>query len=83
LPKVGDLVVAIDRFDTPIFEVTTVESDGLACVMLSEVAVSLAVAAIKIAALRSLRGRTSAGQAVFDSAVEPFDALRDQGRRSL
>jgi hypothetical protein len=48
-----------------------------------EVAVSLAVAAIKIAALRSLRGRRSAGQAVFDSAVEPFDALRDQGRRSL
>jgi hypothetical protein len=41
--------------------------------------VSLAVAAIKIAALRSLKGRTSAGQAVFDSAVEPFDALRDQG----
>jgi hypothetical protein len=40
---------------------------------------SLAVAAIKIAALRSLRGRTSAGQAVFDSAVEPFDALRDNG----
>jgi hypothetical protein len=35
LPKVGDLVVAIDRFDTPSFEVTTVESDGLACVMLS------------------------------------------------
>jgi hypothetical protein len=41
--------------------------------------VSLAVAAIKIAALRSLKGRTSAGQAVFDSAVEPFDALREQG----
>ena len=40
---------------------------------------SLAVAAIKIAALRSLKGRTSAGDAVFDSAVEPFDALRDQG----
>jgi len=40
---------------------------------------SLAVAAIKIAALRSLKGRTSAGQAVFDSAVEPFDALREQG----
>jgi hypothetical protein len=40
---------------------------------------SLAVAAIKIAALRSLKGRTSAGEAVFDSAVEPFDALRDQG----
>jgi hypothetical protein len=41
--------------------------------------VSIAVAAIKIAALRSLKGRTSAGQAVFDSAVEPFDALREQG----
>ena len=40
---------------------------------------SLAVAAIKIAALRSLKGRTSAGEAVFDSAVEPFDALCDQG----
>ena len=40
---------------------------------------SLAVAAIKIAALRSLKGRTSAGDAVFDSAVEPFDALRDKG----
>lgn len=40
---------------------------------------SLAVAAIKIAALRSLKGHTSAGQAVFDSAVEPFDALREQG----
>jgi hypothetical protein len=41
--------------------------------------VSLAVAAIKIAALRALKGRTSAGEAVFDSAVEPFDALRDNG----
>jgi hypothetical protein len=41
--------------------------------------VSLAVAAIKITALRSLKGRTSVGEAVFDSAVEPFDALRDQG----
>jgi hypothetical protein len=40
--------------------------------------VSLAVAAIKIVALRSLKGRTSAGQAVFDSAVEP-DVLRDHG----
>jgi hypothetical protein len=29
--------------------------------------------------LRSLKGRTSAGEAVFDSAVEPFDALRDNG----
>jgi hypothetical protein len=35
LPKVGDLVVAIDRFDTSSFEVTTVESDGLARVLLS------------------------------------------------
>jgi hypothetical protein len=41
--------------------------------------VSLAVAAIKIAAVRSLKGRTSAGDAVFDSVVEPFDALRDHG----
>jgi hypothetical protein len=41
--------------------------------------VSLAVAAIKIAALQALKGRTSAGEAVFDSAVEPFDALRDNG----
>jgi hypothetical protein len=40
---------------------------------------SLAVAAIKIAAVRSLKGRTSAGDAVFDSVVEPFDALRDHG----
>jgi hypothetical protein len=40
---------------------------------------SLAVAAIKIAAVRSLKGRTSVDDAVFDSAVEPFDALRDQG----
>jgi hypothetical protein len=35
LPKVGDLVVAIDRSDTPSFEVTTVESDGLARILLS------------------------------------------------
>jgi hypothetical protein len=35
LPKVGDLVVAIDRFDAPSFEVTTVESDGLARILLS------------------------------------------------
>jgi hypothetical protein len=40
---------------------------------------SITVAAIKIAALRALKGHTSAGQAVFDSAVEPFDALREQG----
>jgi hypothetical protein len=35
LPKVGDLVVTIDRLDTPSFEVTTVESDGLARILLS------------------------------------------------
>ena len=40
---------------------------------------SLAVAALKIAAVRSLKGRTSAGDAVFDSAVEPFDGLRNEG----
>jgi hypothetical protein len=35
LPKVGDLVIAIDRFDAPSFEVTAVESDGVARVLLS------------------------------------------------
>lgn len=35
LPKVGDLVVAIDRPDAPSFEVTTVGSDGLARILLS------------------------------------------------
>jgi hypothetical protein len=35
LPKVGDLVIAIDRPDAPSFEVTTVESDGLARILLS------------------------------------------------
>jgi hypothetical protein len=35
LPKAGDLVIAIDRLDTPSFEVTTVESDGLARILLS------------------------------------------------
>jgi hypothetical protein len=35
LPKAGDLVIAIDRPDTPSFEVTTVESDGLARILLS------------------------------------------------
>ena len=35
LPKVGDLVIAIDRPDTPSFEITAVESDGLARVLLS------------------------------------------------
>jgi hypothetical protein len=35
LPKVGDLVVAIDRPNAPRFEVTAIESDGLARVLLS------------------------------------------------
>ena len=35
LPKVGDLVVAIDRPEAPSFEVTAVESDGLARILLS------------------------------------------------
>ena len=35
LPKVGDLVIAVDRPDTPSFEITVVESDGLARVLLS------------------------------------------------
>ena len=35
LPKVGDLVVPIDRSDTPSFEITAVESDGLARILLS------------------------------------------------
>jgi hypothetical protein len=35
LPKAGDLLVAIDRSDTPSFEITTVESDGLARILLS------------------------------------------------
>jgi hypothetical protein len=35
LPKVGDLVTAIDRPDSPIFEITAVESDGLARILLS------------------------------------------------
>lgn len=34
-PKVGDLVIAVDRLDTPSFEITAVESDGLARVLLS------------------------------------------------
>jgi hypothetical protein len=37
LPKVGDLVVAIDRPDSSSFEITAVESDGLARVLLSVV----------------------------------------------
>jgi hypothetical protein len=40
LPKAGDLVIAIDRFDTPSFEVSTVESDGLARILLSLVRLS-------------------------------------------
>jgi hypothetical protein len=39
LPKVGDLVVARDRPDAPTFEITAVESDGLARVLLSLVRV--------------------------------------------
>jgi hypothetical protein len=35
LPKVGDCVIAVDRLDTPSFEVTAVESDGLARILLS------------------------------------------------
>jgi hypothetical protein len=35
LPKAGDLVIAIDRPDAPSFEITTVESDGLARILLS------------------------------------------------
>jgi hypothetical protein len=35
LPKVGDLVVAIDRPNAPRFEVTAIESDGLARILLS------------------------------------------------
>jgi len=34
LPKVGNLVVAIDRSDSSSFEITAVESDGLARVLL-------------------------------------------------
>jgi hypothetical protein len=34
-PKVGDLVIAVDRPDAPTFEVTAVESDGLARILLS------------------------------------------------
>lgn len=35
LPKVGDVVIAVDRPETPSFEITAVESDGLARVLLS------------------------------------------------
>jgi hypothetical protein len=39
LPKVGDRVIALDRPDTPTFEITAVESDGVARVLLSLVRV--------------------------------------------
>jgi hypothetical protein len=39
LPKVGDIVIAIDRPEAPSFEITAVESDGLARVLLSLVRV--------------------------------------------
>ena len=35
LPKVGDVVIAVDRTDTPSFEITAIESDGLARILLS------------------------------------------------
>jgi hypothetical protein len=35
LPKVGDFVIAVDRPEIPTFEITVVESDGLARVLLS------------------------------------------------
>ncbi len=35
LPEVGDLVIAVDRPDAPSFEITAVETDGLARVLLS------------------------------------------------
>jgi len=34
-PKVGDLVIAVDRPQNPTFEIAAVESDGLARVLLS------------------------------------------------
>jgi hypothetical protein len=34
-PKVGDRVVALERPQTPVFEITAIESDGLARVLLS------------------------------------------------
>lgn len=39
LPKAGDLIVAVDRPEAPTFEITVVESDGLARVLLSLVRV--------------------------------------------
>ena len=40
LPKVGDIVIAVDRPDMPTFEITVVESDGLARVLLSLVRIN-------------------------------------------
>lgn len=39
-PKVGDRVVALERPQTPAFEITVVESDGLARVLLSLVRIT-------------------------------------------
>jgi hypothetical protein len=39
-PRVGDRVVALDRPQTPAFEITVVESDGLARVLLSLVRIT-------------------------------------------
>jgi hypothetical protein len=39
-PKVGDRVVALDRPQTPAFEITVIESDGLARVLLSLVRIT-------------------------------------------
>lgn len=39
-PKVGDRVVALDRPQTPAFEITIVESDGLARVLLTLVRIT-------------------------------------------
>jgi hypothetical protein len=39
LPKVGDLAIALDRPGAPTFEITVVESDGVARVLLSLVRV--------------------------------------------
>jgi hypothetical protein len=35
LPKVGDVIIAVDRPDTPSFEITAIEGDGLARILLS------------------------------------------------
>ena len=34
-PKLGDLIIAVDRAESPTFEITAVESDGLARILLS------------------------------------------------